>query len=326
MTYYLYPPFFIVPEENNFADAWEAFCCKLLNLEEKTTEIYRRSPPEQGIDLYYPSKQIAYQCKSIESGKSGDFNVSKVIDSIRVAKNAQAELGWKKYVLCVNVDITGTAESKLKEELSGIEIKPKSHWVLLCEKFRDNVERHFRVLLTIPSPKVIDTVKQTFQSWYSEEMKAMIERGCFDIFLYSNRHDKVYRVAVSPEFKVGNLLSIIRRFFELPGSRKFNTEGITISLQHSIMFNGRTQVFTKSLEEIGVVAGSLITYWTTFVWSEEKVSMRGDVMHNLRAQMVMTPYGKGSTKVRVERAMKSFSENVKEAFDRFDASISESKD
>ncbi|HBN90794.1 MAG TPA: hypothetical protein DD408_16665, partial [Rheinheimera sp.] len=67
--YRLVPPFLYVPEEQDFSKAWEFFCCKLLNLSNMTTEIYVRNPPEQGVDIYYPSKKIAYQCKSVEYGK-----------------------------------------------------------------------------------------------------------------------------------------------------------------------------------------------------------------------------------------------------------------
>ncbi len=97
--YRLEPPFLYVAEEQDFSKAWEHFCCKLLNLSNKTTEIYVRNPPEQGVDIYYPSKKIAYQCKSVESGKSGDFNAAKAIESIEAAKRIKTELGWQTYVL-----------------------------------------------------------------------------------------------------------------------------------------------------------------------------------------------------------------------------------
>src|SRR5260370_164353 len=117
MIYILHPPIFVVPEETSFADAWEAFCCKTLNVREQTDEIYRRHHPEQGIDLYFPTKQIAYQCKSVESGKSSDFNVARALESVRVAKQVQPELGWKEYAICTNVDITGSSEKRLRAEL-----------------------------------------------------------------------------------------------------------------------------------------------------------------------------------------------------------------
>src|SRR5882724_11915453 len=170
MDYYLYPPFFVVPEESNFADAWEAFCCKLLNLKEGTDSIYRRHPPEQGVDLYNPTKQIAYQCKSVESGKSGDFNVNKALSSIESARAAKTALAWDHYVLCTNVDISGTAEQKIRATLPDILIRPKSYWQSLCEEFETYVEKNFRRLLSIPPKRTLDTITRVFNTSYSDEL------------------------------------------------------------------------------------------------------------------------------------------------------------
>jgi hypothetical protein len=204
MIYTLYPPIFIVPEESDFSDAWEQFCCKLENLKEKTDEIYRRGAPEQGIDLYYPSKHIAYQCKSVESGKSGDFPLSKTIASIRAAKEVQAEVGWEVYTICTNVDITGNTERKIKAELSDAILHPQSFWVRLCEKYPDEVQRNFKIVVDIPQKRLLGTINSSFDSSYSSELKEKLKEYSFDILLYSQTNDKVYKLRVSPisNFKI----------------------------------------------------------------------------------------------------------------------------
>jgi hypothetical protein len=78
--YLLYPPFLTVHEETNFSDIWESFCLKLLKLEYGTNEIQRRRPPENGIDLYYKSKKIAFQCKSTLEGNK--FNIKNACNSL----------------------------------------------------------------------------------------------------------------------------------------------------------------------------------------------------------------------------------------------------
>jgi hypothetical protein len=317
MSYYLYPPFLVVPEESSFADAWEAFCCKLLNLKEKTDEIYRRHPPEQGIDLYYPTKQIAYQCKSVESGKSGDFNVSKALDSIKSAKSAKAKAAWKEYVLCTNVDITGTAEAKLTEKLPNIIIRPRSYWQNLCEEFSTYVEKNFRLLLTIPQKRVVDTISQAFYANYSDKLKAMLNKNSFEVFLYSNRHDKIYRVPVSPEYKVEDLLHILKWFFGLPGPRTIESEGISVGLSHSIVFEGKKQVFSMSLQEAGIKTGSVITYWTTIIWEEEDTRFNADVIH----MITIDTYARRDPRMRAERAMKIFEADIQKAFAQFDKKL-----
>jgi hypothetical protein len=323
MEYYLYPPFFIVPEESDFADAWESFCCKLLNVKEKTDEIYRRNPPEQGIDLFYPSKQIAYQCKSVESGRSGDFNVTNAIDSIKAAKLIQSDVGWKEYILCTNVDITGLAEKKLRNELPNIILKPKSYWQNACEEFNSLVERNFRLLLVVPYQRVINTINEAFYSNYSDKLKDMLENDSYEIFLYSNRYDKIYRVTVSSEFKIEDLLHILRRFFDLPKSKTITSENITVSLNHSIVYEGKKQIFSKSLRESGMHSGSIITYWTTLVWLDEAKKFNSDHIHLITADDFNNMQ---SPQQRSAKAMGLFREDIQTAFMKFDKSILTSDD
>ncbi|MFW9998410.1 MAG: hypothetical protein ACFFD4_40615, partial [Candidatus Odinarchaeota archaeon] len=148
VIYKLYPPFLDVPEEHDFAGAWESFCCKMLNLTHDTSSIIRRKHPDQAVDLYDQEKEFAYQCKSVESGKSSDFRVDKSLDSIRKAKEARRDgtVPWKKYYLCTNVALSGKADTKLRKELPEIKILPESYWQQQCEKHSDYVRRFFRVL------------------------------------------------------------------------------------------------------------------------------------------------------------------------------------
>ncbi|MEK6406902.1 MAG: hypothetical protein AABN34_08060 [Acidobacteriota bacterium] len=317
MAYHLYPPFFVVPEESDFADAWEAFCCKLLNLTLDTDEVYRRHPPEQGVDLYYPARQIAYQCKSVESGKSGDFKVRSAIESITSAKAVSESLPWTEYALCTNVDITGTAEAKLRLELPKIVIRPRSYWIKLCEEFRESVERNFRLLLTVPEARVVGTINDAFETNYSEQLKSMLDTSRFNIFLYSNRNDRVYRVPVAPDFKVDDLVHILRWFFQLPGPRTIQSEGISVSLSHAIVFDGNRQVFSKTLRETGIKDGSVVTYSTTLVWEEESAQFSGDLLH----MITRDTFDSHDPRKRAERAMKLYEGDIHKAFVGFDKGL-----
>jgi hypothetical protein len=125
----LQPPFFVVEPETSFANAWEVFCCQVLNRHHKTTDIYQRKPPEGGIDLYWPAKKLAYQCKSVED-KTGQFSLSKAMASIDSALKTRRELPWEKYILCANVVLTGEQERKLREQLPDkeLELPTPSFW------------------------------------------------------------------------------------------------------------------------------------------------------------------------------------------------------
>ena len=283
-----------------------------------TTEIYVRNPPEQGVDIYYPSKKIAYQCKSVESGKSGDFNVTKVVDSIEAAKRIQTELGWERYVLCVNVAISGAAEATLKKALPEIEILPISHWVGLCETNPVEVERNFRRLIEVPRAKVLDAIHDRFLDHYSAQLKKKVENTSFDVFLYSNRHDTAYRVPVSEDFSCSDLLGVFREFFKLPESDRISSEGINVSLSHAVVFNGKKVPLSVSLKEAGITHGSVITYWTTIIWEDAEAKFEGDVIHMMTSDIIgsnLTPSQRG------QRAVSAFSERLRQSFQAFDDSL-----
>lgn len=314
--YRLEPPFLYVAEEQDFSKAWEHFCCKLLNISNKTTEIFVRNPPEQGVDIYYPSKKIAYQCKSVESGKSGDFNATKAVESIKAAKRVKAELGWERYVLCTNVAISGTAEAALKKALPDIGILPNSHWTQLCETHPVEVERNFRRLVEVPRAKVLDAIHNRFVEHYSEQLREKIEEFSFDVFLYSNRYDTTYRMPVSESFSCGDLLGIFREFFKLPESANISSEGIDVSLSHAVVFNGKKVPLSYSLKAAGISHGSVITYWTTIVWKDAEKEFEGGVIHMMTSDILNR--ATRTLSQRKERAIAEFSETLRQCFQAFD--------
>jgi hypothetical protein len=193
-------------------------------VEEFHLERMYRSPPEQGVDLYYPSKKIAYQCKSVESGKSGDFNVTKAVESIEAAKRVKVDVGWERYTLCTNVAISGASEATLKRALPNIEILPNSYWTQLCERYQVEVERNFRQLLELPRTKILEAISNRFVDNYSDQLAEKLEQDSFDVFSHSNRNDTTYRVPVSGDFTCGDILPIFREFFKLPESKKISSE------------------------------------------------------------------------------------------------------
>jgi internalin A len=142
----LRPPFFAVEPETNFPDAWEVFCCSVLNRYYRTDSIRQRKPPEGGIDLYWPEKKVAYQCKSVELG--GQFSLTKAMASIDTALETRKDLPWEKYVLCSNVVLTGDQERKLHEKLQEgeLELLTPSFWQPRCLEQREHLQERFNVL------------------------------------------------------------------------------------------------------------------------------------------------------------------------------------
>ena len=146
---HLYPPFFGTEPQNSFADAWEVFCCDVLNRHEKTTQIRQRRPPENGVDLIWREKKVAYQCKSVESGRTGDFNVTKAVESMKAAVAHRDEIGWKQYVICTNVELTGNQETNLRQASEEADVElgllTPSFWVPRCHEQWWKVQGRFRL-------------------------------------------------------------------------------------------------------------------------------------------------------------------------------------
>jgi small GTP-binding protein len=135
--FHLYPPFFeILPGERSFDEAWEIFCCDVLNRHEKTTEIVRRKPPDDGVDLLWHEQKRAYQCKSVIDPATGRFDVGKAVESIEAAITKRKETGWETFYICSNVDVTGPQEEKLREKCPGVELKllTPGFWLPRCRE------------------------------------------------------------------------------------------------------------------------------------------------------------------------------------------------
>lgn len=280
IQYRLYPPFLSVAETSSFADGWERFCCKLLNLDKDVGEIQIRAAPEQGVDIYYPAKQIAYQCKSIESGRPGDFNVTKVVKSYEAALAIKGSLPWKEYVLCTNVDLTGTTLATLKDKIPNIRVLGASYWQQLCEKFAVAVARNFQAVIDIQPSFLSFGAHMPEIDAMLDELPAEGDPGVFLINLYSNRHDTIYRVPVRSDLKIKTLLDALMQLFGLPGQTTFEIDQISVSLGHSLVREERPIPFDKSLAEAGIGPGTLVTYWTTFRYRDrEGRSFDGHVMN-----------------------------------------------
>lgn len=310
MKYKLYPPFLVVPEEEDFADVWEAFCFKLIHLDNISNNMHRRNPPEQGVDIFDQTFKIAYQCKSVESGKSGDFNVTKAIESLESALKIKDQLGWETYIICTNVTVSGTAEQKLKKIYPDLIIKSKNNWEVLCEKYADKVERNFNILVEVPGERVVNSIKKEFLEHYSSKLIKKLESESIEIYLFSNRYDRLFKITVSPSFTIKELIEVLRVFFKLPESKVISSEDISVSLSHSIVFNKKQQELQKTLGDIGIKNNDLITYWTTIKW-KDNFEFKTDVIHHMTIEMSQKMFNKNE---RSKKAIEIFNQEIFNVF------------
>jgi hypothetical protein len=283
MEYHFYPPFFVVAEEHSFSDAWEAFCCKLLNLDGSRSDIYRREPPESGIDLYCAATKTAFQCKSVESGRAGAFDPAKAIESLQAARSTRDTVPWDHYVLCTNVDLTGTAEAKLRREHGAIDLRPRSYWAGVCERFPAAVERNFRRLLSVPKETLVAASKLEFPRHYDAEVVRWLAEQPIEVLFYSRCHDRVYRIPASLALRVEDVTRMLVRAFKLPLDVSSPPgAGPQFLLSHGLAFEEKRLPREKTLGECGVTAGSLVVLCTDIVVLAPGGDFHATFMHRSR--------------------------------------------
>ena len=257
-SYRLCPPFLYSLEEDDFSKVWEVFCLKLLKAEMRTDEIERRMPPESGVDLYEKENQTAYQCKSVI--KDSKFNITKVKKSIDSALNIKNTLPWREYVVCSNVNLTEKQITEIKNynRSISINIKAGDYWVGLCEKFPIIVERNFRKIVEVPY-SIIDNDFDVIISPEYNKIKEKLKNNIIHILFYSSKHDKLYKLKVSSQITVSDLLILLRNFLKLDDVFKLSKG--EISIKDSIIIDNKNYGYNeKTIGEIGIKEGSIVYY------------------------------------------------------------------
>lgn len=259
--YKLYPPFLCIPEEENFSDVWEAFCLKLLKIEFQTNNIERRKPPEQGVDLYFKEKKIAFQCKS--NLKDTKFNITNAKNSLLEAKKIQNLLPWETYYLCSNINLTGIQMEVLQQIYSNIEIKGQDYWVGLCKKNYKLVQNDFRSLIGISNERI--TKDLNIQTNFNN-IDWLLNDDPINILLYSEKNYEFYELNISKNASIKDLLKILRCIFNF--GEFFSESNGQFDITHFFMHNDN-KYFENSndnrkLADICIENGSILTYWIRY--------------------------------------------------------------
>lgn len=323
MEYYLYPPYFISNPQSDFSDAWEDFCRFLLNLEHQTTDIRRRTPPDLGADLLWDTHGIAYQCKAVESGQPGRLKMSDVLDSIEDAKKNQARLGWKKYILCTNVDITGTQDEKLKAAVPDIKIRDRGYWTDLCKKFHHQIKPRFRRLIPFPEENVKHAINQVYYRTYLQSFQN--KTSDLTLHVCSATREEILELPVYSKFTVHEIHLILRELFELPDPKIYRDLNITLSLDYSLHINNKEAPPHKKLAELVTGNYPLVALWKIIIWHDngreiESITMEDALPYEkLRNAPLKSPHG--PAKIAVQRYRQEIEEALDKAILRFGGSI-----
>ena len=228
MQYRLFPPFFKDELNSDFSEAWERFCLKLLKIENDTEMIKKRKPPEQGVDLFYKDKKIAYQCKSFQ--KDANFNITKAQSSLLMALEYKESIGWDSYYICSNVELTGKQEMQLKTNYKGVEILDFEYWINLCKKYPHIVQENFRFLVDVPNRFISYRIKQIES--ISEDLKLSIDKSInsFCAWVYMHQTDEIFKVPLSKSMTIKDLKLYLRGIFGLSNAPVIDTVEIKVEI------------------------------------------------------------------------------------------------
>lgn len=286
----LYPPFFNVPESHSFSQGWEEFCCKLLNLAEGTAQIEHRSYWDGGVDLYDPKRKIAFQCKSIKSGRAGDFNLTAIGKSYEDAKRNQGRIGWEKYAVCINVDLTGRQLDTFRETFPDVEIFTASYWLSLCHRFETAVRGDFRHLIQMPRDAVIGRLEDSLLNYrLTRSLKSLNLKYC-KILFYTNLHNTIYEIEVPSNLTIRDLKLILLKMYKFPNPVK-SSNGVRFSLRYHIYTAGKVIPEKTKISEIQFTTEPFLTLLATFRCEDTKGYLIGiKSMCNPSHEQTLTGY------------------------------------
>jgi len=259
LEYHLHPPFLHIPEETSFSGAWEAFCRRMLTLQLGTENILRRRAPDEGVDLFDLDHSIAFQCKAVES-LAGRLRVAGVVTSLRRALAAREQIGWRRFDLCTNVDVTAAQEVALRRLLPEIGIRGRSFWQDLCRRHPDVARRYFRPIAPVPNGIVDSALTAPAAIHFTQDLREQLARDRRRVLLYSHRADRIYDLAISGESTVSDVCQMLQALLLLPFSYADDSEGAFVAINYSLVHEGRRfgGFEQQTIAELGIVNGSVI--------------------------------------------------------------------
>lgn len=310
----LFPPFLFQEETNDFDEVWENFCREILKLENKSDNFIKRIPPENGVDIFFKDNKTAYQCKSTIYGTSNGHNLTKIVASYKDALKIKDELGWQKYILCINYDLTGVQESNLKKEIPEIEILAGSYWIDKAKKHFSIIKDYFRLVISLKKDRVNNAISSAFIPEYSDKLKSLLKTTSYKIYVWCNRNTSLYELLVSPDFTIEDLLHIIKKAWPYPLPEPMEIGPYKVGLSYSIVHNEKKQPFKNKISEVGIVENELITFWTTITYADNENNRRsGNYIEMITINRV-----RNSERITANEAIAKYSKIIQKRFKEID--------
>jgi hypothetical protein len=311
----LYPPYFDIGTETSFDVAWEVFCCDMLNLHEGTTDVRRRKPPEQGVDLLWDTAGRAYQCKSTETGRAGDINITQTVKSLGAALATQTALKWTSFGLCTNADLTGTQEAEIKAIMPKVLLYTPAFWRAVCENHPAIASQRFRAFISLSKRQTTALIaKACVKDHVAALLDCVEKKETYGILVYSNRRREVFELPVAAEFTAGDVVMILVEALGLPAPHDFAEDSMSVSIRYELRVSDTAVPSGQTLAALGLGKGAVVTLWKRFICTDRARSRSrdDDLMEFLPASFTAAPTALG----RQYAATRKFRRLFDDAWDR----------
>lgn len=236
-------PFLKYHGYESFSDIWEMFCCKVLNIDEGGGDLYIRTPPESGIDIYSDTTKKAYQCKSVLSGDDKGFNVTQAINSLHSALKVKSSLGWQEYYVCANVGVTGKQIIQLQAVYPDVKVLPSSYWKELSEKHIDKLTQHFRRLIDLPTATPTGINNVNFTSLINKTYPHL--KGTKSVIFYFERRNEAFKIKINDNCTVLDFLTFIEEYLGIAPSIETVSNNATFVVDNNLVFDQSGEFLDK---------------------------------------------------------------------------------
>lgn len=268
----------IIPPDTNFGEAWESLCFDLLRADLPSASLVRFKPPDRGIDIYSPSLQRAYQCKSDERGVNGSLSANRSINSLETACVQKATLDWRTYTFCTNADYTGAAFIQINEAIrrlglsqSDIKFLGPVYWDELCSRHNNIVKQKFDYRVTATEKQVIDAFKKSgYFDNYVKEYSEKIHNANFQLAVKNNRTSIELEFPFSPELTVKNCVDVAKEMLGISLEwTNFSDIGTSAGPSLSLTIDGKAQGFSQKIADLPINPDNDLKIWVKIVWRDE---------------------------------------------------------
>jgi hypothetical protein len=191
--------------------------------------------------------------------------MSKALGSIQSALDIQSAIGWQKYIICTNVDLTGKQELKLRHKLPTIDFYTRGYWIDLCQKFHNQVADRFKVPIQVSYLYMMQALDRAYIRNYEQRYPLDPSKPPLPLLFYSKIRQQIFELKIPSDFTISDLLLLLRDLFNLTDPvtpvTTYPDMGVSFSLKYTLAINDQEVPSYKKLNEFVSEDRPLVTLW-----------------------------------------------------------------